>query len=60
MTRLVSLGALTLALAACSHSTPRYVVRLDLDRIAAQTNARDHRPGFTTLGPSGQPDVNLS
>jgi hypothetical protein len=58
MTRLASLAALALALAACAaQSTPRYVVRLDLDRIAAQTAARN--PGFTTLGPSA-PEVTPS
>jgi hypothetical protein len=51
MNRLVYLAALTLALTACAaRPTPRYVVRLDLDRIAAQTAARN--PGFTTLGPA--------
>lgn len=56
MTRPASLAALTLALAACTQSTqstqstPSYVVRLDLDRIAAQTQAR--QPGFTMVGAS--------
>ena len=51
MTRLVCLAALMLALAACAaRPTPRYVVRLDLDRIEAQTAARN--PGFTTLEPT--------
>jgi len=51
MTRLLLLTALALALAACAaQRTPSYVVRLDLDRIEAQTAARD--PGFATLGPS--------
>ena len=50
MTRPGSLAALTLALAACTQSTPSYVVRLDLDRIAAQTQTR--QPGFTMVGAS--------
>jgi hypothetical protein len=50
MVRLAALSALTLALAACAaQGTPRYVVRLDLDRIAAHTAAKDHQPGFTQL-----------
>ena len=58
MIRLMSFATLSLALAACSvQSTPRYVVRLDLDKIAAQTAARD--PGFATLGPSA-PEVSPS
>jgi len=59
MTRIMSIAALTLALAACTaQSTPRYVVRLNLERIAAQTKARD--PGFTMLGSSAARPVNPS
>ena len=47
MVRLIAFAAL--ALAGCAQSTPRYVVRLDLDQIAAHTAAKDHQPGFTTL-----------
>ena len=43
---LIALG--TLAFAGCP-SHPRYVVRLDLDRIAAQTAVNDRQPGFTLL-----------
>jgi hypothetical protein len=50
MARLLSFATLTLALSACAvQSTPRYVVRLDLDKIAAQTAAKDPNPGFTQL-----------
>jgi len=50
MIRLMSFATLSLALAACSvQSTPRYVVRLDLDKIAAQTAAKSPKPGFTEL-----------
>ena len=59
MLRTLSLAALALGLAACAaQSTPRYVVRLDLDRIAAQTAAK--QPGFTTLGASASREVNPS
>jgi hypothetical protein len=51
MARLAFLAAVSLGLAACAaRETPRYVVRLDLDQVAARTAASDHRPGFTTLG----------
>ena len=48
MPRFALLAAL--ALAGCAQSTPRYVVRLDLDQIAAHTSAKDHQPGFTLPG----------
>jgi hypothetical protein len=58
MTRAASLAALTLAIGACTQSTPSYVVRLDLDRIAAQTQAR--QPGFTMVGASAPRPVTPS
>jgi hypothetical protein len=48
MVRMASFAAL--ALAGCAQSTPRYVVRLDLDQIAAHTSAKDRQPGFTLPG----------
>ena len=50
MIRIVSVAILALAGAACAAERSReYVVRLDLDQIAAQTAARDHAPGFASL-----------
>jgi hypothetical protein len=48
MVRAALLCALALAAAACA-AEPDYVVRLDLDEIAARTAARDISPGFTSL-----------
>ena len=46
----IGLALLSLALAACVEQASRsYVVRLDLDRIAAQTAERDASPGFTSV-----------
>ena len=51
MLRLAAICAVALGLAACAaRETPRYVVRLDLDRIAAHTAEKDRLPGFSTLG----------
>ena len=48
--RPVILLALVLASSACADEASRkYVVRLDLDQIAAETVARDAAPGFETL-----------
>ena len=47
----VILLALALASSACAdEDSGKYVVRLDLDQIAAETAARDAAPGFETLG----------
>jgi hypothetical protein len=51
---------MALALAACSPGEGEAnVVRLDLDRIAAATAARDASPGFAALAPpsGAQPGV---
>jgi hypothetical protein len=48
MARLIFLAALALAGSACS-GAPSYVVRLNLDQIAADTAARDSAPGFASL-----------
>jgi len=58
MLRQLCLVTLTLAVAACAaQRTPRYVVRLDLDRIAAQSAADSGLPDqfkdtYTPLNPS--------
>ena len=50
MNRVIPL-ALALASSACAdEDSGKYVVRLDLDQIAAETSARDAAPGFETLG----------
>jgi hypothetical protein len=50
MKRVTLLTALTLTGCAWAGSrSPDYVVRLDLDRIAAQTSARGSSPGFSTV-----------
>ena len=50
MTRACTLAALAFALAACAAERSQdYVVRLDLDKIAADTAKRDASPGFDTL-----------
>ena len=50
MNRVIPL-ALALASSACAdEDSGKYVVRLDLDQIAAETAARDAAPGFETLG----------
>jgi len=50
MIRAYALAALVIALAACAAEHSRdYVVRLDLDKIAAETAKRDASPGFDTL-----------
>ena len=48
MIRAALLATLALAAAGCA-AEPDYVVRLDLDEIAARTAARDSSPGFTSL-----------
>ena len=59
MLRQLCLVTLTLAVAACAaQRTPRYVVRLDLDRIAAQSAAK--QPGFTILEPPAGAPLNPS
>jgi hypothetical protein len=59
MLRQFFLAVLALAVAACAaQRTPRYVVRLDLDRIAEQSAAK--QPGFTILKPSTASPVNPS
>lgn len=61
MLRSFALAALMLAVTACAaKSTPRYVVRLDLDRIAAQTASKDSRPGFSELDDPAPSAVNPS
>jgi hypothetical protein len=50
MVRSAVVIAMALAAAACAEEKSReYVVRLDLDQIAAQTAARDAAPGFESL-----------
>ena len=50
MIRACTLAAMVIALAACAAEQSRdYVVRLDLDKIAADTAKRDASPGFETL-----------
>ena len=50
MIRACPLAVLAIALAACAAERSQdYVVRLDLDQIAADTAARDASPGFDTL-----------
>ncbi len=52
MLRIESLGLIFLTLAACSQAErDNYVVRLDLDQIAADTVIRDTSPGFSALEP---------
>jgi hypothetical protein len=52
MVRSVAIMALALAASACAaEDPPSYVVRLDLDQIAAATAARDASPGFESLAP---------
>ena len=54
MVRAAAVIAVVLAASACAaEATPDYVVRLDLDQIAAATAERDSyaAPGFETLGP---------
>jgi len=59
MLRQFTLAVLALAVAACAaQRTPRYVVRLDLDRIAAQSAAKE--PGFTILKPPARAPLNPS
>jgi hypothetical protein len=51
MVRFALFASVMAGLAACAaERTPRYVVRLDLDRVATQTSARDRGPGFALLG----------
>jgi len=50
MIRAFTLAALAIALTACAAEHSRdYVVRLDLDKVAAATAKRDASPGFETL-----------
>jgi len=50
MVRPALLMALALSSSACASDESRdYVVRLDLDEIAAQTAERDASPGFASL-----------
>jgi hypothetical protein len=50
MVRTFVLPVIVTAVAACGAASSRsYVVRLDLEQIAADTAARDASPGFTTL-----------
>ena len=50
MIRACTLAATVVALAACAGERSRdYVVRLDLDKVAADTAKRDTSPGFDTL-----------
>jgi hypothetical protein len=50
MTRALTLSALAISIAACAAEPSRaYVVRLDLEQIAAATAARDTAPGFASL-----------
>jgi hypothetical protein len=54
MVRAATVITVALAASACSaEATPEYVVRLDLDQVAAATAARDSyaAPGFESLGP---------
>ena len=54
MIRACTLAALAIALGACAaEQSQDYVVRLDLDQIAADTAERDASPGFDTLRESG-------
>ena len=48
MIRAPLLASLALALSACA-AEPDYVVRLDLDEIAARTAERAASPGFASL-----------
>ena len=60
MVRSAVVITLALAATACAAENSReYVVRLDLDQIAAQTAARDAAPGFESLtGPELSPSQN--
>ena len=50
MVRPVFIVGMMFAVSACAAEPSRnYVVRLDLDKIAAQTAARDAAPGFSSL-----------
>ena len=50
MRGIAAIVVMSLAAASCAaHGSRSYVVRLDLDRIAAQTAERDASPGFTSL-----------
>lgn len=50
MVRTVIMTAFALVSSACAAEQSRQdVVRLDLDQIAAETAARDVRPGFESL-----------
>jgi hypothetical protein len=52
VTRALVLAALATAVSACAaERSQAYVVRLDLDAIAAATAARDASPGFASLTP---------
>jgi hypothetical protein len=52
MKRPVAMVILALASTACAEDDPPpYVVRLDLDQVAAATAKRDASPGFESLGP---------
>jgi len=56
MVRSAVIPALALVVAACAaEDRGDYVVRLDLDQIAAQTAARDATPGFETLARENSP-----
>jgi hypothetical protein len=50
MIRALILAALAAGMTACAAEPSRaYVVRLDLEQIAADTATRDTSPGFATL-----------
>jgi len=56
MVRSAVIPALALVVAACAaEDRGDYVVRLDLDQIAAQTAARDAAPGFETFAREASP-----
>ena len=54
MLRPITVVAVALAVSACAaQDTPQYVIRLDLEQIAAQTATRQAAPGFELLGRDG-------
>ena len=48
MVRSIAIATLAVIGSACS-TQPAYVVRLNLDQIAAHTAAKDSAPGFASL-----------